>query len=260
MSNDVKKEAAGGRDAGGTGASWTGASGRNAGGTGASGTGASGRDANRRGAGKGKNALFAIAAALIMIGVGIWYYFYAEGLKYFVTDNAKVTANMYQVTSPAAGKLVRFNVRPGNYVEEDEIIGRIENGPYLRAPVGGQIVKVSAAKNQTVTQGASVAIIADTDSIYIGANIEETDILKIKKGQSATVLLDSYRGKQFSACVSEVDNTTQNALTGNLMSFSTSGTYTKVTQLIPIKISVNDDVNLDEIIGTNATVRIRIKE
>ena len=43
-------------------------------------------------------------------------------------------------------------------------------------------------------------------------------------------------------------------------SFSTSGTYTKTTQLIPIKIKlVNSDIPLENIIGTNATVNIKVK-
>ena len=44
-----------------------------------------------------------------------------------------------------------------------------------------------------------------------------------------------------------------------LTSFTTSGTYTKVTQLIPVKIKLLDDIDLADIIGTNATVKIRIK-
>jgi len=32
-----------------------------------------------------------------------------------------------------------------------------------------------------------------------------------------------------------------------------------VTQLIPVKIKLNDDVDLVDIIGTNATVKISIK-
>ncbi len=42
-------------------------------------------------------------------------------------------------------------------------------------------------------------------------------------------------------------------------SFTTSGTYTKVTQLIPVKIRLVENLNLADIIGTNATVKIRIK-
>ena len=208
---------------------------------------------------KGKNVIFVVIAIILFIGVGYWYYTYVESKKYFVTDNAKVTTNLYPIIPLMTGELVSYKVRLGSIVQEDEIIGIAEPGGSLRSPVNGQVVKSNATLNQTVAPSAPVAIVADTENIYIGANIEETDILKIKKGQSVIVELDAYPGQKFNAYVSEVDMITPNALTGNSISFSTSGTYTKVTQLIPIKIRINGDVYLAGIIGTNATVRIRIK-
>jgi len=58
--------------------------------------------------------------------------------------------------------------------------------------------------------------------------------------------------------VREIDRTTQTAISGNSMSYSTSGTYTKVTQLIPVKIQITDTVDLQNLIGTNATVTIEL--
>ena len=206
-----------------------------------------------------KNTILTVIAILLMIGVGIWYSSYVEGKKYFVTDNAKVTAVMYTVSSPTAGKLVKYGVEAGSFVTEKEIIGTVEPGGRLRSPVNGQVVKSNATVNQMVSPSTPIAVIADTDNIYIGANIEETDIIKIKEGQNVIVELDAYPGQKFNAHVSEVDLTTQSALTGNATSFSTSGTYTKVTQLIPIKIMLDDYAYLEGIIGTNAKVKIAIK-
>jgi multidrug resistance efflux pump len=213
----------------------------------------------KNGGNKRKNFILIIAAVLLFIGVGYWYYSYVEGQKYFVTENAKVTANLYPIIPLMTGELLRYNVRLGNMVQEDDVIGIVEPGGSLRSPIYGQVVQSNVTLNQTVNPSTPIAIIADVDNIYIGANIEETDILKIKKGQNVIVELDSYPGRKFNAYVSEVNMITPNALTGNLMSFSTSGTYTKVTQLIPIKIKINGDVRLEGIIGTNAKVRIRIK-
>ena len=210
--------------------------------------------------GKSKNMILTVVAILIMIGVGFWYYSYVEGQRYFVTDNAKVTATTYPITCSTPGKLVRYSIGLGSFVEENEVIGTIEPGGRLRSPVNGIVIKSNATLNQSVSPTTPVAIIADINSIDIGANIEETDILKIKEGQSVTVKLDTYPGQKFNAYVSEVDMTTQTALTGNATSFSTSGTYTKTTQLIPIKISLLDEAYLEGIIGTNATVSIKIKE
>ena len=221
--------------------------------------GEAGGKPGRKPGGKRRGALLALVAAVLIAGAYIAYHFYSEGQRYLVTDNAKVTASLYPLNATTAGKLVRYTIKAGSTVEEDEIVGRIENGPYLKSPISGKVVKSNASNNQAVSPSAAVAIVADTGSICITANVEETDIAKIQIGQSVQVQLDAYPGQRFRAYVSDVDLTTQNALTGNLTSFSTSGTYTKTTQLLPVKIALYDDVPLDEIIGTNATVRILVK-
>ena len=208
---------------------------------------------------KKKNMIFTAVAVLIMIGLGVWYYLYWEGSNYFSTENAKVTAQMYSVAPTTAGKLVKYTIEQGSMVKENEVIGRVENGSYLKSPINGKVVKSNATLNQIVSPTSAVAVIADTNNIYVGANIEETDIIKIKEGQEVTVELDAYPGKKFKAHVSEIDQTTQTAVSGNATSFSTSGTYTKVTQLIPIKIKIDNDISLDGLIGTNATIKIKIR-
>jgi len=188
--------------------------------------------------GKINNILFSIIAIIIMIGLGIWYYIYWEGNTYFSTENSKVTAKLYQVAPTTPGKLVKYTVETGSTVKENEIIGRVENGSYIKSPINGQVVQSNVTLNQIVGATTIVAVIADTDNMYIGANIEETNIVKIKEGQTVSVQLDAFPGKKFKAHVDEIDKTTQTAITGNAMSYSTSGTYTKVTQLIPIKIKL----------------------
>ena len=64
--------------------------------------------------------------------------------------------------------------------------------------------------------------------------------------------------KKLRGIVTGVNSITNNALTGQTTSFSTSGTYTKQLSFIPIKIKlVNSDIPLENIIGTNATVNIK---
>jgi len=208
---------------------------------------------------KAKNIVFIVVGILLFGGIGYWGYSYYQGATYFSTDNAKVTAQVYSVTPASAGRLVKYTVGLGSYVKENEVIGRIENGPYIKSPITGQVVKSNATLNQIVSPSAPVAVIADTENIYVGANIEETDIVKIKEGQSVTLWLDAYPGRKFSGQVYEIDKTTQTALSANASSFTTSGTYTKITQLIPVKIKIDDDVDLDGLIGTNATVKIKIR-
>ena len=67
---------------------------------------------------------------------------------------------------------------------------------------------------------------------------EESDILKIHTGQEVSVFLDVY-GRSFDGYVQEVNTVTSNRLSGGATSFTTSGTYTKVTQLIPVRIKLD---------------------
>ncbi len=163
---------------------------------------------------------------------------------------------MRNFTSP----ILKFNAYVGKYVESGEILGRVDGGPYIKSPSNGKFIEVDAERGDYVLTTDVMGYVANTYDMYIGANIEETDITKIKEGQSVKVTLDAYGSQKFEGIVTQVNSITNNALTGQTTSFSTSGTYTKKTQLIPIKIKlVNSDIPLENIIGTNATVNIKVK-
>lgn len=208
---------------------------------------------------KSHSVILLAVAAVIIIGLSVWYWFYWQSNTYFSTENAKVTAKLYTITPTTSGKLVKLNVKEGGAVRENEVLARVENGPFLKSPVDGQVVKSDVVLNQVVSPSNAVAVIADNANIYVGANIEETGIAKIKTGQSVTVTLDAYPGRKFKGRVGEIEQVTQSALSGNMTSFSTSGTYTKVTQLIPVRIDLDEDVALEGLIGTNATVKIKVR-
>ncbi|MGE5627428.1 MAG: HlyD family secretion protein [Solirubrobacterales bacterium] len=208
---------------------------------------------------KNRNVILGIIGIIIIAGVGTWYYLYWKNHNYFTTENSKVAADLYSVAASANGKLTKLNVSEGTSVKTNEVVARVENGPYVRSPINGEVVKCDVVENQTLAATSIIAVIADTENVYVNANIEETDISKIKVGQSVTVKLDAYPGRKFNAHVDRIDSVTQTALTGSATSYSTSGTYTKVTQLIPVKIVIDEDVDLSGIIGTNANVSIKLR-
>ena len=208
---------------------------------------------------KSQNRIFGIIAIVIMVGVSAWYYYYYQGKNYFTTDNAKVTTELYTISPESSGKLATLNIAEGDFVRKDEILGKLDSGNFLKSPIDGEVVQCNAVVNQTVSPTVAVAVVADTDNIYIGVNIEETSIRNIKEGQEVLVQLDAYPGQEFNGHVEQVDKVTQTGISGNATSFNTSGTYTKVIQLIPVKVVIDDDINLDGLIGTNSTVRFKIK-
>jgi multidrug resistance efflux pump len=205
-----------------------------------------------------KPLLIGAALVILLAGLGIGGYLIYEGNFYYQTDNAKVDTTIYQLTANARGKLVKVYVSQGEEVKAGQVLARVDNGPYIKSPIDGTVLDVKLQEGDFVTASDVVAVVANTSDIGIKANVEETDILKIHEGQSATVSLDAY-GQSFDGYVEEVDPVTSAKLSGAISSFTTSGTYTKITQLLSVKIKLLEDIDLADIIGTNATVKIRIK-
>jgi multidrug resistance efflux pump len=202
--------------------------------------------------------LILVALVVLLAGLGIAGYFVYEGSFYYQTDNAKVDTTIYQLTAKASGELVKVYVIEGDEVIAGQVLARVENGSLIKSPIDGTVIDVKMEKGDYVTPSDVVVVVAKTTDIYITANVEETNILNIHTGQSVTVSLDAY-GKNFAGYVEDVNTVTSAKLSGSATSFTTSGTYTKVTQLLPVKIKLVDDIDLAGIIGTNATVKIRIK-
>lgn len=195
----------------------------------------------------------------VIAACSIGYYYYSKGVNYFTTDNAKVTAKLYPIMPVSSGKILEWNVEAGDLVEKNEVLGRQEVLPYITSPIDGTVVKSDIVENQSVAATTQLAVVADTSNMYIGVNIEETDIMKIKVGQPVKVTIDAYPGRTFNGKVTDIDQTTQTYFSSSATSFSTSGTYTKVTQLIPVKVVLENDEKLPMTLGMNAVVTIKLK-
>ena len=206
-----------------------------------------------------KGIILIIVAIVVIVGAYFGSEYYIESTNYISTDNAKVDTKIFQITPGTSGKLTKINVAIGDSVQSGQILGRAEGGPYIKSPIDGEIMDIKADLGQLVSPSDVIFVVAGVDDMYITANIEEDDILKVAEGQDVTVSLDAYGNKSFSGYVEKVDKITSNKLSNMTTSFTTSGTYTKVTQLIPIKIKLNENINLKNIIGTNANIKIKIK-
>jgi len=205
-----------------------------------------------------RTMVITVALVLVLVGLGFAGYFIYQGPFYYQTDNAKVDTVIQQLAANASGQLIRLYVAQGDEVKAGQVLAQVEKSPYIRSPIEGTVTEVKMQKGDYVTTSDIILVVAKTSDMYITANVEETNILKIQKGQSVAVSLDAY-GRSFAGYVEGVNTVTSTKLSGGVSSFTTSGTYTKVTQLIPVKIKLVDNVDLADIIGTNATVKIRIR-
>ena len=208
---------------------------------------------------KSKIIIALILTIVLAAGTVTGIHFVSRSMNYFTTDNARVTTDLFAITPPIPGTLERFNIVEGMNVEENDILGWVENSPAMRSPVNGLVIHTNAVQEQSVSPHEPVAIIADTDGIHVQANVSETDISQLRVGQAAIVTIDTFGNRQFNGYISEIGRITQAELTGATLFFNTGGTFTRVRHLIPIKINITDDVELESLIGVNARVRIPLR-
>ncbi|MCL2674929.1 MAG: efflux RND transporter periplasmic adaptor subunit [Defluviitaleaceae bacterium] len=209
--------------------------------------------------GKTKIIIAVVLAVVLAIAAGVGFYFVNQRANYLTTDNARVTTTLVDITSTMPGVLERFTVLQGQYVTQNEILGWVEGGEAMRAPFDGLVVRTYAEQNQVVAPHTPLAVIADTNNLHIEANFEEQYIGRIALGQEVSVTIDALGGRQFRGYIAEIGRITDVELTGMAMFFNTGGTFTRVVRLLPVRVNIVDDVELDSLIGLNARVRISLR-
>ncbi len=228
-----------------------------------------------------KGILLLILVLALLGGGYALYYYYNQSQNFFTTENAQVTANFVTVTPEITGKVVTWDIKEGEIVKVGQVLGRqdtsmmVSNSQInsqalsntansgvskaeIKSPIDGKVIQTTTIKGQVLSPGMEAAIIADVSNIYIRANIEETEIFKISPGQKVDITIDAYKNKQFAGYVTQIGQATQSTFSA-FPSLSTSGTYSKVVQLIPVKIGIVNDENLSLMPGMNATVKVHIK-
>lgn len=216
---------------------------------------------------KRKIILIAILVIMVLSGGGIGGYYWYQGANFVTTDDARIAGDIYRVMPRISGKINTLGVKVGDTVVADQIVGQQDitnlsnsllDQAALRAPIGGTVIQTAAKVGEVVSPGQSVAMIVDKSALYVSADIEETKIKKIKVGQPVTFTLDTYAGKEFQGKVYEIGQATASTFS-LLPSTTTSGNFTKVTQRMNVKISIDDHQGLDLAPGMNAVIKIHIK-
>jgi multidrug resistance efflux pump len=199
-----------------------------------------------------------IGVIVIFLLIAGGAYFYIQNQNYVKTDDAVVSADMMPVVSPFSGVLTNWDIKEGQNVPEKDIVGNVSNGKKelpIDTKMGGKIIKNEARKNQMVQAGQTLAQEADMDHLYIIANIKETDLKDIKVGNSVDITVDGDSDTVFDGTIKEIGYATNSVF--SVLPSSSTGNYTKVTQKVPVKISINQPS--DKVLpGMNAEIKISL--
>jgi multidrug resistance efflux pump len=206
-------------------------------------------------------AIIVILALLAAAAFTINYF--VNSSKFVSTDNAQVDGTQIPIVAPAAGTLVGWRGTTGAVLQRDQLVGRVQvQGAYvqpqlpIRAPAAGTVANSDTTEGAYVTAGAQLAIAYDPDNVYVTARVDETDVGDVEVNQPVDFTVDAYPGRTFHGTVQEIQGGAA-AVFSPFPQSNSGGNFQKVTQVIPVRIGIDDMQGLDLIPGMNVTVEIR---
>ncbi|WP_160719233.1 HlyD family secretion protein [Bacillus sp. USDA818B3_A] len=205
-----------------------------------------------------------IIILIILVGGGFaGYAYYNKAVNYLSTDNAQIAGQQVTVAAPASGKLTGWEGQVGDSFTKDQTIGTIlttgtDGQPTemkVTVPTNGTVVQSSAVQNSFVAAGTPLAQVYDLTKLWVTANIDETKIDEIAVGQDVDIYVDAYPNSTLKGKVQQIGLATAGTFS-LLPSSNNTANYTKVTQVVPVKVSIDDNKGVGIVPGMNVTVRI----
>jgi len=116
------------------------------------------------------------------------------------------------VYSEATGKLSRYLVDEGSWVEKDRVIALVDRAitgmefeeARVKSPLSGIVGRLYLDKGSTIGLDTPIALIAKMDRVKVEFSIPERDMVKVSKGQDARVKVDAYPDKIFGGNVTRL--------------------------------------------------------
>jgi membrane fusion protein, multidrug efflux system len=129
----------------------------------------------------------------------------------------------------------------------------------IRAPVSGRVSQADRlVVGQMMVSGLPALSIVGTNQSWIEANFKETDLAKMKVGQPAEVKFDAYPGLKLKGHVDSIGAGTGSEFSV-LPAQNATGNWVKVTQRVPVRITIDERSNRQLISGLSANVTVDLR-
>lgn len=131
----------------------------------------------------------------------------------------------------------------------------------LYAPMNGVVAKRWLLTGDIVQPGQSLFTIINNQKLWVVIYLEETKLSKIHVGQKVLFTIDAFPDEEFNGKVFSIGSNTA-SLFSLIPPNNASGNFTKVTQRVPIKVSIdgterNGKIEKNKILtGMSAVVKI----
>jgi membrane fusion protein (multidrug efflux system) len=133
----------------------------------------------------------------------------------------------------------------------------------ISAPTDGVVAKVEQLQvGDTIAASAPVFALVSTRDVWIEANFKEVQLARMRPGQVATVKIDRYPGRAFSAKVTSLSPSTGSQFS-LLPPENATGNWVKVVQRVPVRLQlthVDAEFPLQAGLSADVTVDTRSRD
>ncbi|HET9117804.1 MAG TPA: ABC transporter permease [Pseudonocardiaceae bacterium] len=207
-------------------------------------------------------ALLVIPLVALLAGGVLVPVYVLQARRYVCTDNAQIDGDKIPITAPVSGTLIGWHATQGSTLRKDQSIGRIEirksfgqPQKVIRAPADGTVALDDGIEGAHVTAGTQLAVAYDLSAIFVTAQIDDTAIRDVHPGQQVDISVDAYPDITLTGFVREIQGSSAGVF-ALVPQDNTTGRFQKLTQWIPVKITIAAPENLTLVPGMNVTVRI----
>jgi membrane fusion protein, multidrug efflux system len=110
----------------------------------------------------------------------------------------------------------------------------------LKAPYDGVIGNVAVQVGDLVSAGQRLAALVPVDQLYIDANFKETQIADLVPGSKVKIHIDAYDEHPIEGTVASI-SPASGAVFSLLPAENATGNFTKITQRVPVRITLPAD-------------------
>lgn len=186
---------------------------------------------------------------ILLLAVGAAFFWWWDNRKYVSTDDANLDTNRVNVSARVSAPILKFYVTEGDTVKAGQLLASLDTAgipaaSYSRAygsvtaPVNGVIARIWSTPGDIIQAGQSIFTINEGNDIWVSVYLSETKFRYIYLGQPAKFKLDAYKGVDFYGKITYIGSNTASQFS-LIPPNNASGNYTKISQRIPVKISID---------------------
>lgn len=133
----------------------------------------------------------------------------------------------------------------------------------ITAPADGYLGRRTIEQGQLVSPGQTITTLIPDGKKWVVANFKETQMARIRPGQSVEITVDAMPGKRFAGTVTAISQATGSKYS-MVPTDNSAGNFVKIQQRIPVRIdfngSLDDTANSRMAAGMMCEIKVDVKD